>query len=527
MPESGLIIKLGDDNEIINTKHMESSASPKSSKTKRTRLTFPFGACRVCSDSATGIHYGIATCEGCKGFFKRSILRKEKYRCYFDNSCLINVANRNRCKACRFRQCIDEGMSVDGVKMGRIPKLVKERALKELKEQKLKEAAALAKVNEVHGRESSCSSLSDHTLENYDPNTMETDSMDSHVSSIQRDSNLTNTYTSDIFEKKLTLHSPIDDNDIEILNEVHSSPTMELNSSQLQSDNAINMTSQSTLNNEENTQIVYRTKYPTFLPDDFTVDETEGSSKQIIGLLSNEELQYAHTIANKLSANPSNLIIELNEDEEKFIGYLRNTTYDVYLRRSKRQKQLISRMNQMIKYNIQEYPGDNATLAEFFNSIRLCCQVYTHSTVLNVQELPGMKNISVKSLQKIISYRGFGWYLLKYHELYNENGQCYLLAPNGFQCTRYWMCQLHGDELADSMFKFCQRFRSLHLNEREFSLTLPLHMCSYDSTMEDKHIPQMLRSCYVYALYTELCHNRGRIDGKVTYNYYVWESSLT
>jgi hypothetical protein len=25
-----------------------------------------FGSSRVCSDSATGIHYGIATCEGCK-----------------------------------------------------------------------------------------------------------------------------------------------------------------------------------------------------------------------------------------------------------------------------------------------------------------------------------------------------------------------------------------------------------------------------------------------------------------------------
>jgi hypothetical protein len=24
------------------------------------------------------------------------------------------VTNRNRCKACRFRRCIDEGMSVDG-----------------------------------------------------------------------------------------------------------------------------------------------------------------------------------------------------------------------------------------------------------------------------------------------------------------------------------------------------------------------------------------------------------------------------
>ena len=27
---------------------------------------FPFGECRVCSDKATGVHYGVATCEGCK-----------------------------------------------------------------------------------------------------------------------------------------------------------------------------------------------------------------------------------------------------------------------------------------------------------------------------------------------------------------------------------------------------------------------------------------------------------------------------
>lgn len=33
---------------------------------KRTRSTYPFGKCKVCNDKATGIHYGIATCEGCK-----------------------------------------------------------------------------------------------------------------------------------------------------------------------------------------------------------------------------------------------------------------------------------------------------------------------------------------------------------------------------------------------------------------------------------------------------------------------------
>lgn len=36
---------------------------------------------------------------------------------------------RNRCKSCRFKKCIREGMSIDGIKMGRIPKLEKLKAL--------------------------------------------------------------------------------------------------------------------------------------------------------------------------------------------------------------------------------------------------------------------------------------------------------------------------------------------------------------------------------------------------------------
>lgn len=59
--------------------------------------------------------------------------------------------------------------------MGRIPKLVKERALRE---QQMKQEAAIIEPNErsdeVHARESSCSSLSDRSIENYDPNGMET-----------------------------------------------------------------------------------------------------------------------------------------------------------------------------------------------------------------------------------------------------------------------------------------------------------------------------------------------------------------
>ncbi|CAF1244366.1 unnamed protein product, partial [Adineta steineri] len=111
-------------NNTSNTKQ-SSSTSPYD------RRPFPFGQCRVCTDKATGAHYGVPTCEGCKGFFKRSILRKEKYRCYFGDGCVINTDNRNRCKSCRFQKCLKEGMSVEGVRMGRIPKLVKEKALAE------------------------------------------------------------------------------------------------------------------------------------------------------------------------------------------------------------------------------------------------------------------------------------------------------------------------------------------------------------------------------------------------------------
>jgi hypothetical protein len=31
----------------------------------------PYMQCGVCNDKATGIHYGLATCEGCKGIYLR------------------------------------------------------------------------------------------------------------------------------------------------------------------------------------------------------------------------------------------------------------------------------------------------------------------------------------------------------------------------------------------------------------------------------------------------------------------------
>lgn len=102
--------------------------------------------CKVCGDIASGFHYGVHACEGCKvkpinisiyrvmkfllmepqaslspgfhscqGFFRRSIQQNINYKmCMKNENCLIMRMNRNRCQHCRFKKCLAVGMSRDG-----------------------------------------------------------------------------------------------------------------------------------------------------------------------------------------------------------------------------------------------------------------------------------------------------------------------------------------------------------------------------------------------------------------------------
>lgn len=70
--------------------------------------------CRVCGDKASGKHYGVPSCDGCRGFFKRSIRRNLDYVCKENNSCIVDLNRRNQCQACRFRKCMEVKMNRDG-----------------------------------------------------------------------------------------------------------------------------------------------------------------------------------------------------------------------------------------------------------------------------------------------------------------------------------------------------------------------------------------------------------------------------
>nr|XP_021152245.1 nuclear receptor subfamily 1 group I member 3 [Columba livia] len=69
--------------------------------------------CAVCGDRANGYHFHVMTCEGCKGFFRRSINKGVRFTCPFSRSCPITKAKRRQCQACRLQKCLDVGMRKD------------------------------------------------------------------------------------------------------------------------------------------------------------------------------------------------------------------------------------------------------------------------------------------------------------------------------------------------------------------------------------------------------------------------------
>ncbi|KAI5091473.1 retinoic acid receptor RXR-alpha-A isoform X1 [Silurus meridionalis] len=66
--------------------------------------------CAICGDRSSGKHYGVYSCEGCKGFFKRTVRKDLTYTCRDNKDCVIDKRQRNRCQYCRYQKCLAMGM---------------------------------------------------------------------------------------------------------------------------------------------------------------------------------------------------------------------------------------------------------------------------------------------------------------------------------------------------------------------------------------------------------------------------------
>ncbi|XP_074801748.1 thyroid hormone receptor beta isoform X1 [Natator depressus] len=96
--------------------------------------------CVVCGDKATGYHYRCITCEGCKGFFRRTIQKNlhPTYSCKYEGKCVIDKVTRNQCQECRFKKCIYVGMATDLV-LDDSKRLAKRKLIEENREKRRRE----------------------------------------------------------------------------------------------------------------------------------------------------------------------------------------------------------------------------------------------------------------------------------------------------------------------------------------------------------------------------------------------------
>ncbi|XP_045686035.1 vitamin D3 receptor [Phyllostomus hastatus] len=96
--------------------------------------------CGVCGDRATGFHFNAMTCEGCKGFFRRSMKRKALFTCPFNGDCRITKDNRRHCQACRLKRCVDIGMMKEFILTDEEVQRKREMIMKRKEEEALKDS---------------------------------------------------------------------------------------------------------------------------------------------------------------------------------------------------------------------------------------------------------------------------------------------------------------------------------------------------------------------------------------------------
>jgi len=101
--------------------HQSNQENSKITPSSRILVDVP---CKVCHDNSSGKHYGIFACDGCAGFFKRSIRRNRQYVCKNrgQGGCQVDKTHRNQCRSCRLKKCAEAGMNRDAVQHERGPR---------------------------------------------------------------------------------------------------------------------------------------------------------------------------------------------------------------------------------------------------------------------------------------------------------------------------------------------------------------------------------------------------------------------
>ncbi|UJR36171.1 hypothetical protein I4U23_028905 [Adineta vaga] len=514
-------------------------------KTPKGTLSFPFGKCRICHDKATGVHYGVITCEGCKGFFKRSITQNIIYRCFFGNRCVINTQTRNRCKACRLKRCFERGMAMESVKMGRIPKKVKEKALRSYQkyQEKLMQNKQVSLEKISNERLSSVGDIDDSEIDNSSTTSITQESRSS-ISSIT--SNINTQQSMDMNQETIYIPSKLF-NDCEEPFRTVNLIELTISAPNLQIENLNHNLSSLRLPS------VFYESYssPKTFPDVLKPKQTSSSKNEnqndqlsansnchnkmtvatyisklsentLIDYMFNCELRYSKNVLQTMKylvqklAQPF-LIYELDFEVTSFFRYLRWKMLTSYLKHTKRLRTLMERMFGIINLGITEYPGSNATVNQIWEGIQQSISIDVTLMLNFARDMPGFNELNTHDFTYILNNRIFDFYMIYNYPLFYKN-ESYIMTVNGLHYTRFFMNQIIGKITTDALHEFAERLHGLNITQVEHSLIIPIVLGLPDDQLVDSESVHIIKYCYMYALYIQLCTTRTEDEAKAVFD---------
>ncbi|CAB04316.1 Nuclear hormone receptor family member nhr-54 [Caenorhabditis elegans] len=86
-------------------------------------MTYFSVKCAICYKAGHGQHFGVETCRACAAFFRRTVVLNRKYKCTRKSGkCKIGSDETKdvMCKFCRFKKCIDLGMTTENVRTDQV-----------------------------------------------------------------------------------------------------------------------------------------------------------------------------------------------------------------------------------------------------------------------------------------------------------------------------------------------------------------------------------------------------------------------
>lgn len=106
----------GEGQQTLSPSLPDNDAIPSAGISRQQLINSP---CPICGDKISGFHYGIFSCESCKGFFKRTVQNRKNYVCVRGGPCSVTISTRKKCPACRFDKCLQKGMKLEAIREDR------------------------------------------------------------------------------------------------------------------------------------------------------------------------------------------------------------------------------------------------------------------------------------------------------------------------------------------------------------------------------------------------------------------------